>query len=69
MLAESTISDIIIGPIAQNTQLPPFPPFQCCLSSRKVQYEQPMSCMLRASKFFGHYTNIEAGERGLQVSF
>ena len=33
----STIIDIIIGPIAQNIQLTPFPPFQCCSCGEQFQ--------------------------------
>ena len=65
----STISDIIIGTIAQNAQPTPPSPFSMLLKWEIILVATAIVLYDEANDFSGQNSNIETGGGGLQVNF
>ena len=65
----STISDIIIGTIAQNAQPTPPSPFSMLLKWEIILVATATVLYDEANDFSGQNSNIETGGGGLQVNF
>ena len=58
-----------MGLIAQNMQLTPFPPFQCCSSGEKFQQQRLWSCMMAPIFFMADIATLKRGEGGFTCEF
>ena len=65
----ATISDIIIGTIAQNAQPTPPSPFSMLLKWEIILVATAIVLYDEANDFSGQNSNIETGGGGLQVNF
>ena len=64
-----TIRDIIIGPIAQNIQLTPFPSFNVAHVVSNFSSNRLWSCMMAAIIFMADIATLKRGEGGFTCEF